>query len=90
MLIFAAALLAASLHSSGAVEAPGVPAAVVVSTAADQPGAAPVRHTPPVPTPAVADHAPVEPLAHATGRSWLEALGSAGPGTLQTLSLIHI
>lgn len=83
MLFFAAALLAASLHSSGAVEAPGVPAAVVVSTAAAPPGAAPVRHTPPVPTPAVGDHAPVETLAHATGRSWLAALGSAGPGTLR-------
>lgn len=75
MLLIAAALLTASIHSLGVVEAPAVPASVVVASAAV--GTSGPRASDHVSRPAV------EALAVASGQRWLDALETAAPLTLQ-------
>lgn len=75
MLLIAAALLTASIHSLGVVEAPTVPVSAAVSPSAagtSGPGR-PERGTQPS----------VDALAGASGQRWLDALEAAAPVTLR-------
>ncbi|PYY49516.1 MULTISPECIES: alpha/beta hydrolase [unclassified Curtobacterium] len=75
MLLFAAALLTASMHSQGVVEAPAVPAVAVVQATSS----APMRHAPPE----QGRDGAVDALADATGQRWLEVLAAAPPTVLR-------
>ncbi|WIB36751.1 hypothetical protein [Curtobacterium sp. MCJR17_043] len=75
MLLFAAALLTASMHSQGVVEAPAVRAVAVVQATSS----APMRHAPPE----QGRDGAVDALADATGQRWLEALAAAPPTVLR-------
>ncbi len=94
LLIAAALLLTASMHSLGVVEAPAVPvpgaSGVGVPAAAEAPVAEvsgvrdPVaRDAPPdAPTTAAGGHVDLERLAQARGTAFLDALVAVGPGDL--------
>jgi hypothetical protein len=75
LLLIAAALLTASMHSQGVIEAPAAPTVAVVQATSS----APMRHAPPEAAPVGA----VDRLADATGRRWLEVLAVAPPPVLR-------
>ncbi|WIB27321.1 alpha/beta hydrolase [Curtobacterium sp. MCSS17_015] len=75
MLFIAAALLTASMHSLGVVEATAVP----TSTDARVAASAPMRHAPPEIAPGPA----VDALAAASGQAWLDVLAAAPPTVLR-------
>jgi hypothetical protein len=79
LLLVAAALLTASMHSLGVVEAPVAPAPATVLVVA---GSAPVRHAS-GPDVRRAEPARVDTILHASGRAWLDALAAARPVTLR-------
>jgi hypothetical protein len=76
LLLIASALLIASIHSLGVVEAPAVPASVIVASAAVGPSG--------TGAPDLDAASAVDALAASSGQRWLSALAAAAPLTLQT------